>query len=130
MNELLDTMFAFSKLNTKDYKLSCREQDLCGLVRELVALNYDEFEARDMNLDIDIPEESIACNIDEKEIKRAVSNLLVNAYKHNEKGANILVRVSVQGDMVRIIVADNGDVINKKVATTIFEPFAKGDEAP
>lgn len=129
MNELLDTMFAFSKLNTDDYKLSLREVDLCALVRELVAFHYDEYEKMDMDLDIDIPEEVIICNADEKEMKRAISNLLVNAYKHNEKGAHILVRVSAQGDMVRIIVADNGDVINKKVATTIFEPFAKGDEA-
>ena len=129
MNELLDTMFAFSKLNTDAYKLSLREVDLCALVRELVAFHYDEYEKMDMDLDIDIQEEAIICNADEKEMKRAISNLLVNAYKHNEKGAHILVRVSAQGDMVRIIVADNGDVINKKVATTIFEPFAKGDEA-
>lgn len=129
MNELLDTMFTFSKLNMDDYELSLRELDVCSLVRALVALHYDGFEARDMNLDIDIPEETFNCNVDEKEMKRAISNLLVNAYMHNGKGANILVRVSVQGDMVRIIVADNGDVINKEVATTIFEPFAKGDEA-
>ena len=129
MNELLDTMFVFSKLNTKDYKLSCRERDLCVLARELVALHYDEFELRNMNLDIDIPEDSIVCNIDEKEMKRAISNLLVNAYKHNEKGTNILVKVSAQGDMAKIIVADNGEVIDKEKATTIFEPFAKGDVA-
>ncbi len=129
MNELLDTMFTFSKLNMDDYKLSLREVDLCALVREVVAFHYDEYEKMDMDLDIDIPEEAIICNVDEKEMKRAISNLLVNAYKHNEKGAHILVRVSAQGDMVRIIVADNGDVINKKVAATIFEPFAKGDEA-
>lgn len=129
MNELLDSMFTFSKLNMVDYELSLRELDVCFLVRALVALHYDGFEARDMNLDIDIPEETFNCNVDEKEMKRAISNLLVNAYMHNGKGANILVRVSVQGDMVRIIVADNGDVINKEVATTIFEPFAKGDEA-
>lgn len=129
MNELLDTMFSFSKLNTDDYELSLRKLDVCALVRELVALHYDEFEVRDMNPDIDIPEETIACSIDEKEMKRAVSNLLVNAYKHNEKGANILIKVSVQGDMVRITVADNGEVIDKEKAATIFEPFAKGDVA-
>lgn len=129
MNELLDTMFAFSKLNTDEYVLSRREMDVCALMRETVALYYDEFEARDMNLDIDIPEEVIECNIDEKEMKRVISNLLINAYKHNEKGANILVRVSVQGDIARITVADNGEVIDKEVASTIFEPFAKGDAA-
>ena len=129
MNELLDTMFAFSKLNTKDYKLSCREIDVCALVRELVAFHYDEYEKKDMDLEIDIPEETIICNVDEKEMKRAISNLLVNAYKHNEKGANILVRVSSHGNMVKVIIADNGIAIGREEAKTLFEPFAKGDEA-
>lgn len=129
MNELLDTMFAFSKLNTDDYKLSLREVDLCAFVRELVAFHYDEYEKMGMDLDIDIPEEAIICNVDEKEMKRAISNLLVNAYKHNEKGAHILVRVFAQGDLVKIVVADNGEAIGKEIANTIFEPFSKGDEA-
>ncbi len=129
MNELLDTMFTFSKLNTEGYELSMREMDLCALVRELVALHYDEFEVRDMNLDIDIPEDTLKCNVDEKEMKRAIGNLLVNAYKHNDNGANILVRVSQQGEMVKIIIADNGKVIHKEKATTLFDPFSKGDEA-
>lgn len=129
MNELLDTMFVFSRLNTDDYTLSLRNLDVCALVRELAALHYDEFEARAMNLDIDIPEEAVKCNVDEKEMKRAISNLLVNVYKHNSNGAGILVRVTLQGDMVRIIVADNGEAIGKEVADEIFEPFAKGDSA-
>lgn len=127
MNELLDTMFTFSKLNTNDYALSPRELDLCALVRGLVALHYDEFETRNMNLDIDIPENAIKCNADEKELKRAISNLLVNAYKHNEKGTNVLVRVFMQGTMVKIIIADNGEAIDENVVATLFEPFAKGD---
>lgn len=129
MNELLDTMFAFSKLNTENYQLVPREMDLCALVRELVALHYDAFEARDMNLDIDIPEETWKWHVDEKEMKRAISNLLVNAYKHNEKGANILVRVSRQGEIAKIVIADNGRVIDKEKLRTLFNSFSKGDEA-
>ncbi len=129
MNDLLDTMFTFSKLNTDDYKLSLRELDLCALIRELVALHYDEFEVRDMNLEIDIPEDILNANVDEKEMKRAISNLLINAYKHNENGANILVRVLQQDEMVKIVIADNGKAIDKKKAATLFDPFSKGDEA-
>ena len=69
----------------------------------------------------------LKCNADEKELKRAISNLLVNAYKHNEKGTNVLVRVFVQGTMVKIIIADNGEAIDENVVATLFEPFAKGD---
>ncbi|MBQ7832229.1 MAG: HAMP domain-containing histidine kinase [Lachnospiraceae bacterium] len=129
MNELLDTMFTFSKLNTDDYKLSRRETDVCALVRELVALHYDEFETRYMELNLDIPEESIKYNVDEKEMRRAIGNLLINAYKHNEKGADILVRVVKQDKEVSIYVADNGRTITKEETKTLFSPFAKGDVA-
>lgn len=127
MNELLDTMFAYAKLNTEGYALSPAELDLCALVREVAALHYDGFEQRQMELDIDIPEEAILCRADRKELKRALSNLVTNACKHNEPGAEILIRTCVQGDSVCIIVADNGKPIGKAEAKALFEPFARGD---
>ncbi len=127
MNELLDTMFAYAKLNTEGYTLSPAELDICALVREVTALHYDGFEQRQMELQIDIPEEAITCKADGKELKRALSNLVTNACKHNEDGAKILIRVSAQGDGVRILIADDGAAIDKETAKTLFEPFARGD---
>ena len=129
MNELLDTMFTYTKLTTEDDTLFLRAMDICSLVRGLVALHYDKFENKEMNLHLDIPEEFISCNVDEKEMKRAISNLLINAYKHNEKGVKIMVRVSKQEEIVRIIIADNGRKLTKEEELTIFAPFIKGDDA-
>ena len=39
------------------------------------------------------------------------------------------MRVSKQGEVVRVLVVDDGKAIDKEVARGLFEPFAKGDAA-
>ena len=82
-----------------------------------------------MELQIEIPEESVLCSIDEKEMKRAIGNLLINAYKHNNKDAKIMVKVEKQGEDIKVMVADDGRKIPVEEEEKLFEPFAKGDEA-
>lgn len=129
MNELVESMFAYSKLNTEDYRLSFRKMDVCVLVRNLIALSYDEFEKREMDLQVEIPEEPIFCLLDEKEIKRGINNLIINAYKHNDNGTKILIRVYCHEKYIYIIVADSGKAISKEQEQNIFKPFECGNTA-
>ena len=129
MNELVERMFTYSKLNTDDYKLSCQKVDLGSLVRNLVAINYDEFEAKEIDLQVKIPEEPINCLLDEKEMKRSINNLIINSYKHNDNGAKVMIQVYRQEKYVYVIVADNGKAISKDQERNIFEPFVCGDTA-
>ena len=129
MNELVERMFTYSKLNTDNYKLSLQKVDLGSLVRNLVAINYDEFEAKDIDLQVKIPEEAINCSLDEKEMKRSINNLIINSYKHNDNGAKVMIQVYRQEKYVYVIVADNGKAISKEQERNIFEPFVCGDTA-
>lgn len=129
MNELIESMFAYSKLGTDNFQLSRKRMDLGSLVRAIVALHYDEFEKREMELRLDIPEEPLLCLVDEKEMKRSIGNLLVNAYKHNPGGAEIMVWVSCNESTAFVVVADNGIAIPAEQECCIFEPFMCGDEA-
>ena len=129
MNELVEDLFNYSKINTENYKFTFKNADICTLVRNLVATNYDEFEARDIDLEIRIPDKEILCSVDEKEMKRSISNLLVNSCKHNQHGAKVMVEVKVQKSKVYITVADNGRAIAKKEAENILKPFISGNEA-
>lgn len=129
MNDLVESMFAYSKLNTEDYQLLLRKIDLGVLVRDLVALNYDEFEKRKIDLVIEIPQEPIPCLLDEKEMKRAVNNLIVNAYTHNPDNTAVLIRVAYHGKNVCVTIADNGKKISKEEELKLFDPFMCGDDA-
>lgn len=129
MNELVESLFTYSKLNTDDYSLSFKNVDLCPIVRNLAAINYDEFEKKQIDLEIKIPKEPIICFVDEKEIKRSINNLIVNSYKHNENGAKVMIQIYRRKKEVYIEVADNGVAITKEQERVLFEPFECGDDA-
>ena len=127
MNELIETLLAYSKLGTENYSLNRNKTNLCALVRDVAAMNYSEFEDKGMELDIEIPDEPIFCNIDGKEFRRAVNNLIVNAYKHNQRGAQVLIQVHTEKECAFVTVADNGKQIPKELVETMFKPFVSGD---
>lgn len=129
MNELVESMFAYSKLDTDDYRLSCKRMDLGSLVRSVVALYYDEFENRKMDLQLDIPEKQLFCFLDEKEMKRSISNLVVNAYRHNPDRTKVMVQVYCHENNAYVVIADSGTSIPAEQEGSVFEPFMCGDEA-
>ena len=129
MNELIETLFMYSKLGTENYTLNRQYTNLCVLVRDLVAVHYSEFEDRDMELLIGIPEEPVVCQIDEKEFRRAVNNLIVNAYKHNPKKTGVMIKIQAEKESVFVTVADSGKDISEEFAETMFKPFVCGDDS-
>lgn len=129
MNELIETLYEYSKLGTENYELHLNQTNLCSLVRDLAAMHYSEFEDKNMELDIEIPEEPIFCQLDEKEFRRAVNNLIVNAYKHNGKGISVLIKVQAENGTVFVTIADNGEKIPQELAETMFKPFVCGNDS-
>lgn len=126
-DELLNTLFEYTKLQTESYPLDRTETDICRVVRSVVAGHYEAFEEKNICLEIDIPDERIPVFCDVLQMTRAVSNLIINAYKHNEEESRVGIMVRKEADRVFIIVADTGMDIRKEDAEIIFEPFVSGD---
>jgi len=127
MNEVVDTLSAYSKLGTEDFALNLEEANICTLVRDTAAMNYSDFESKGIEMVIDIPDEAIVCSLDKKEFTRAVNNVIVNAYKHNKSDCEVLIQVQTDGESVFITVADTGEVIPGELVPTLFEPFVCGN---
>ena len=66
-------------------------------------------------------------NADKRDITRALSNLVINTYKHNPDGITFYVRMEKTGDKCSIILADTGNDIPKGM--NIFEPFITENSA-
>lgn len=130
MDELVTLLFEYVKLDSDGFALNPEEADLGELLRENVALLYSDFEENGMELEIEIPEQTIPYKMDIIQMERAVTNILTNAVKYNEKGTKISVSLRISADAgYRIRIADNGTPIDDNLAKYIFEPFARGDKA-
>lgn len=121
MNDMVEMLFDYSKLGTNEFKPVKSMTDICSLVRDTVAENYTDFETHNIEIDIDIPNEPLMKNIDKKDVKRAVTNIIVNVYKHNPDGIKAKISVEKENDNAVIKVSDSGNIIPDDM--DIFEPF-------
>lgn len=127
MNDMVNTLFDYAKLGTDGYKPAFAAVDLCALVRDIIAENYCDFENHNIELDIDIPDSALMINADKTELKRAVTNLIVNIYKHNPDGIRARVSVRKDSDKAEIRIADSGEPLPDGM--DIFEPFVTENTA-
>ena len=127
MNDMVNTLFEYAKLGTDGYKPTFAKVDICSLVRDIIAENYCDLEDHGIELDIDISETPITVNADKTELKRAVTNLIVNIYKHNPDGIRAKVSIRKDNDKAEISIADSGEPLPEGV--DIFEPFVTKNTA-
>ena len=127
MNSLVDTLFEYSKYGTSEYKLNLEDTDLAELVREVIAECYCDFEDYGIELDIDVTDSAVNISADKKELKRAISNLIANTYKHNPSGIKVLVKLHQNENVPELIIADSGNEIPKDM--NIFDPFVTENKA-
>jgi signal transduction histidine kinase len=81
-------------------------------------------------LEVDPAAEQVAVPFDPALLARAVHNLLLNARAHGHRDERpIVVRVSLQGGGVRVVVCDTGAGFPAGLAERAFEPFVRGDAA-
>ena len=126
MDELITLLFEYVKLDSDGFVLHKEKTDLGELLRENVALLYSDFEEKGMEVKIDIPEGEFSCEVDKVQMSRAVTNILTNSVKYNDRGTKVLISLNEQ---YQIRIADNGVMIDEELAEHIFEPFSRGDKA-
>ena len=155
VNDLINILFDYAKINSTGFHLQKRTLDINELVRENTALLFEDVEDRGMELDAQISEERWQILADRVQFSRVISNLINNASRHNPRGTKILVRTQAvrhmdrslsydqmrrgqtQEDRIRyglgegilVIIADNGQPIPRELAEHMFEPFAMGDSS-
>lgn len=129
MNELINLLFEYVKLDSEGFRLDKTKLDLCELLRENAALAYSDIEEAGMDFEVRIPEEPYYINADSIQLSRVMTNLLNNAIRHNPKGTTITLSMKEEAAGVMVVVADDGNTIPDDISGHIFEPFAKGDSS-
>lgn len=127
MNDMVNALFDYARLGTEGYRPERVEIDLCALVRDVLAEHYADLEAHGIEPEIIIPDDPITIRGDKGELRRALTNLVVNVYKHNPEGTRAKVSVGRQDKRAVVTVADSGPAIPGGL--DIFEPFVTENAA-
>jgi CheY-like chemotaxis protein len=72
------------------------------------------------------PESAFVCG-DRKRLVQVMTNLLNNAAKYTPQGGDIVLSVEVEGDFVKMVVADNGIGMAPELVDRAFALFAQAE---
>ncbi|MBW4829641.1 MAG: HAMP domain-containing histidine kinase [Clostridiaceae bacterium] len=128
LKELVDTLFDWFKIDSKEMKLSMQAVDICELTKGIIIDWLPTFEQNEIIPEIEIPDEEWIVELDLAAYGRMISNLIHNAVEHSDC-SRLKVVVRQNNDVIRIIVKDNGIGISKDELSNIFERLYKGDRA-
>lgn len=129
VNELVDDLFQFVKLESQEYKLVTKKVDFIEFTRRVVSEHYDEIIDKDIKLEVKIPNQEVFVEFDEKLISRAISNIITNAIKYNPNGTKLRIEICITEDKITLEIGDNGIGIPKDIQDNIFEIFVSGDKS-
>ncbi|HEX8170653.1 MAG TPA: GAF domain-containing protein [Thermoanaerobaculia bacterium] len=66
---------------------------------------------------------------DEGRLQQIVWNLLANAIKFTPRGGSVTLRLAHEGSVVRLIISDTGEGIDRAFLPYVFEPFRQADSS-
>lgn len=128
-NKIIMDLFDLSLLGSTDYKLNTKRIDINEALREIVADYIVELELKEFNYNFEISEDEYLVDLDEVKFTRAISNLIDNSIKYNDKGTTLSVITRKNNNSIEIIISDDGKGINKDIRKRIFDAFIREDEA-
>lgn len=118
--------YEMQPLNTKPVRLS-------ALARQAASEFLNNGLEESFTLELDISDETLRVNGDEKLLLRAINNLVQNSVAHNPEGCQILLQTSLNSDgkTCRIIVSDDGKGVSQSALSDLLElPYSSKRSRP
>ena len=119
INDVLD----LSRIEEGKIELQAERVSLAGLVHEVVETLKPLATEREIVLQATIPESSLLVWADRDKITQILTNLIGNAVKFISTGGRVAVSATIDGEWVRVSVADNGPGIPLDEKDRIFDKF-------
>ncbi|WP_239470569.1 ATP-binding protein [Archangium violaceum] len=120
--KLVNTLLDFSRLEAGRVQASFRPTDLSALTEDLASTFRSTLERAGLRLVVDCSPLPEPVYVDGEMWEKVVLNLLSNAFKFTLEG-EIRVALSLQGEWVRLTVADTGTGIPSHELPHLFERF-------
>lgn len=127
LKEYIDVLFDWFKLNSNEFALEIQSVEAAELTRNILIDWIPIFEDRQIDYNIDIPEQPFYVKLDSDGYMRIINNLIQNVIAHSHAD-KIEISLSKHEKAMKLRLADNGVGIEKEDLKHIFERLYKCDK--
>ena len=127
LKEYIDVLFDWFKLNSNEFALEIQSVEAAELTRNILIDWIPIFEDKQVDYDIDIPEQPVRVRLDMDSYMRIINNLIQNVIAHSHAN-KIKFVLSKKENNMELLLADNGVGIEKDDLKHIFERLYKCDK--
>ncbi len=129
MSRLIDDLLILSKLESHHPPMTTETIDITELVKSTTEGLIKQVRDKGIELTLSSIDEEAVVRADRDRLEQVIVNLLDNAIKYTPSGGKVKASVAVDGDEVRVDVADTGLGIPAEDIPRIFERFYRVDKA-
>lgn len=124
-NTLINDLKLTYQLENGMIPFNKQDNNLIRFLKELAIdiLNYPEYEANIIEFDSNI--DSIKFTFDSTLLKRAFSNLIINAFVHGNQDTKVFFNIMVD-DKINIAILDNGRGMTEDEVSNLFSRYYRG----
>lgn len=123
VNDLLD----ISRLESGRITMKQEPHDLNNIIEKVVDLLSLQLKERQLELTLNIPEDTGTVSVDRSQIERIFINIISNAIKYTPQKGKIAISSHKSDNQVQVNITDTGCGIPKEAQEAIFEEFYRVD---
>lgn len=129
LQEMMDDLFEFTKLDNADIKLNKSMINLSGLIMQMADEFYPSFKDCNITPIVNLPEENIYVQGDGQLLARVFDNLISNALKYGYHNTDLKIEVSGDEKYATVKVINHGDTIASEDIPLLFNKFYRTDSS-
>ncbi len=129
LSRLIDDLFELAQLDAGNTNFRFEPSSLRDLISDTLGSLQAQAEQRRVSLQGQVDDRIDPVVMAPEKIQRVLNNLIGNALRHTPPGGNITVSARLDGDTVRIEVADTGEGIAPGDLAHVFDSFYRGEKS-
>ncbi len=128
--DLINDMLDMAKIEAGKFVLTIEDTNLAETVKECVRTMAERAAYGGIGVNVSLPVQGLTFPADRRALKQIIFNLLSNAIKFTPSGGHVGIAATIQDDMVRIEVRDDGIGIAAEDLPRLGKPFEQVCDDP
>ncbi|AKI02022.1 PAS domain S-box [Hoeflea sp. IMCC20628] len=125
INDILD----IDKIASGQMRFDMKQQELASLLKQAVDVNQPYADNLGVTIKISEIDPDLAVNADPERFAQVMANLLSNAAKFSSRDDQVEISAHRNGDLIRVVIKDNGEGIPEEFRPQIFGKFLQSDSS-